>query len=43
MPGLQGMEVLREINKSKRAIQVIILTGHGTEKDEEEAKKLGGV
>ncbi len=42
MPGMHGMEVLREINKLKRAIQVIILTGHGTEKDEEEAKRLGG-
>lgn len=42
MPGLHGMDVLREIKKSKRDIQVIILTGHGTEKDEEEARKLGG-
>jgi DNA-binding response OmpR family regulator len=42
MPGLHGIEVLREIKKIKREIQVIILTGHGTEKDEEEAKKLGG-
>lgn len=42
MPGLHGIEVLREIKKINREIQVIILTGHGTEKDEEEAKKLGG-
>jgi DNA-binding NtrC family response regulator len=42
MPGLHGIEVLREIKKIKRAIQVIILTGYGTDKDEEEAKKLGG-
>jgi DNA-binding response OmpR family regulator len=42
MPGLHGIEVLREIKKIKREIQVIILTGHGTEKDEEEARKLGG-
>lgn len=42
MPGLHGIEVLREIKKIKREIQVIILTGHGTDKDEEEAKKLGG-
>ncbi len=41
MPGMHGMEVLREINKLKRDMQVIILTGHGTEKDEEEAKSLG--
>lgn len=42
MPGLHGIEVLREIKKFKQRIQVIILTGHGTEKDEAEAKKLGG-
>ncbi len=42
MPGLHGIEVLREVKSLKPNIQVIILTGHGTEKDEEEAKKLGG-
>ncbi len=42
MPGLHGMEVLREIKQLSPHIQVIILTGHGTEKDEEEAKRLGG-
>lgn len=42
MPGLHGIEVLREIKKIKSEIQVIILTGHGNEKDEQEARKLGG-
>ncbi|KPK46069.1 MAG: response regulator [Nitrospira bacterium SM23_35] len=42
MPGLHGMEVLREIRKAYPDIQVIILTGHGTDKDAEEAKRLGG-
>lgn len=42
MPGLHGIEVLGEVKKLKPNIQVIILTGHGTEKDEEEAKRLGG-
>lgn len=42
MPGMHGMEVLEEIKKAYPAIQVIVLTGHGTDKDEEEAKKLGG-
>ncbi len=42
MPGLHGMEVLREIRKAYPKIQVIILTGHGTDKDEEEARRLGG-
>jgi len=42
MPGLYGMEVLKEVRKSYPNMQVIILTGHGTEKDEEEARRLGG-
>jgi DNA-binding NtrC family response regulator len=42
MPGMHGMEVLQEIRKGYPDIQVIVLTGHGTDKDEEEAKRLGG-
>ncbi|MEK6777393.1 MAG: response regulator [bacterium] len=42
MPGLHGMDVLRKIRKAYPNIQVIVLTGHGTEKDEIEAKRLGG-
>jgi len=42
MPGLHGMDVLKEVRKSYPNMQVIILTGHGTEKDEEEARRLGG-
>jgi DNA-binding NtrC family response regulator len=41
MPGIDGMEVLRQVKKSYPKIQVIILTGHGTEKDAEEARRLG--
>ena len=42
MPGLHGIEVLREIKKHHREVQVIILTGHGNDKDEQEAQALGG-
>ncbi len=41
MPGIDGMEVLRRVRKAYPTIQVIILTGHGTEKHEEEARRLG--
>ena len=30
MPGIDGMEVLRQVRKAYPNIQVIILTGHGT-------------
>jgi len=42
MPGLHGIEVLREVKKDYPQMQVIILTGHGTDRDAEEAKRLGG-
>jgi DNA-binding response OmpR family regulator len=42
MPGMDGMDVLRAIKKASPDIQVIVLTGHGTDRDEEEARKLGG-
>jgi DNA-binding NtrC family response regulator len=35
------MEVLRRVREAYPNVQVIILTGHGTDKDEEEAKRLG--
>ena len=41
MPGTDGMEVLRRVRKSHPDIQVIILTGHGSEKDEADARRLG--
>lgn len=42
MPGMHGKDVLREIKKIYPYIQVIVLTGHGTEKDEDETIRLGG-
>lgn len=42
MPGMHGMDVLKEMKKEYPDIEVIVLTGHGTDKDEEEVKRLGG-
>ena len=41
MPGIDGMEVLRRVKKAYPKVEVIILTGHGSESDEREARKLG--
>jgi DNA-binding NtrC family response regulator len=41
MPGRGGMEVLREIKTRHPEIEVIIFTGHGTERDEMKALELG--
>lgn len=40
MPRLHGMEVLRRLSKTNPDIQVVILTGHGTDRDEEESQRL---
>ena len=41
MPGINGIEVLRNVKKNHPNVEVIILTGHGSSKDEEETRKLG--
>ena len=41
MPGIDGLETLKEIKKSSPFIQVIIITGHGTIETAVKATKLG--
>ncbi len=41
MPGLDGLEVLRRVKRLYPGVEVVILTGHGSEQDEEEARRLG--
>ena len=41
MPGINGIEVLRRVKQSNPDIEVIILTGHGTEADRELCMRLG--
>jgi len=41
MPGLDGIETLKEIKKENPYIQVIIITGHGTIETAVKATKLG--
>jgi len=41
MPGIDGIEVLRRVKESQPEIEVIILTGHGSEADRETCMELG--
>lgn len=43
MPGMGGIEVLREIKKSRPALQVIILTGQGSIQATVEVMKEGAL
>ena len=41
MPGIDGIEVLRRVKETQPEIEVIILTGHGSEADKEVCMNLG--
>ncbi|RJP81856.1 MAG: response regulator [Desulfobacteraceae bacterium] len=41
MPGIDGMEVLKKVKDTRPDIEVIILTGHGSEADKEKCMQLG--
>jgi DNA-binding response OmpR family regulator len=41
MPGIDGIEVLRRMKKEHPNVEVIILTGHGSEREKELARELG--
>lgn len=41
MPGMHGIEVLRRVKQAYPHVEVIILTGHGSQEDEEAARSLG--
>lgn len=41
MPGIDGIEVLRRIKRDHPEVEVIILTGHGSDREENLANELG--
>jgi len=41
MPGVDGIEVLRQVKSTRPEVEVIILTGHGSEEDRKRCMELG--
>lgn len=41
MPDMSGLEVLRRVKKYYPRIEVIMLTGHGSDRDADEAQRVG--
>jgi CheY-like chemotaxis protein len=41
MPGIDGMEILKQVKQTRPEIEVIVLTGHGCEEDRERCMQLG--
>ncbi len=43
MPGLNGLEVLAELRRTKPQLAVVVITGHATPEEVEQVKRLGAV
>lgn len=41
MPDIDGIEILKKVKRTRPEIEVIVLTGHGSEKDRQMCLKLG--
>lgn len=41
MPGIDGMEILKKVKQTQPEIEVIVLTGHGSEHDRKKCMDLG--
>src|SRR5438034_10749781 len=43
MPGINGLEVLAEVRRTRPQLAVVVITGHATADEVEEVKRLGAV
>jgi len=43
MPGMNGLDVLSQLRKTKPSLAVVVITGHATPDEIDEVKRLGAV
>lgn len=43
MPGMNGLEVLAEVKRRRPTLAVVVITGHATEHEIDEVRRLGAV
>ena len=43
MPGINGLEVLAQVRRTRPQLAVVVITGHATPEEIEDVKKLGAV
>jgi DNA-binding NtrC family response regulator len=43
MPGMNGLDVLAEVKRRRPTLPVVVITGHATEDEVDEVKRLGAV
>jgi CheY-like chemotaxis protein len=43
MPGINGLEVLSEVRRTRPQLAVVVITGHATPDEVEQVKRLGAV
>ncbi len=43
MPGINGLDVLAEVRRTRPQLAVVVITGHATPDEVEEVKRLGAV
>jgi CheY-like chemotaxis protein len=43
MPGINGLEVLAEVRRTRPQLAVVVITGHATPDEVEQVKRLGAV
>ncbi|MGH7392464.1 MAG: response regulator [Candidatus Rokuibacteriota bacterium] len=43
MPGMSGLDVLAEVKRRRPSLPVVVITGHATEDEVDQVKRLGAI